>query len=614
MRLPVLILALVFAALRPAAGSALPDALAPLAAAVAPGAPLAPGDGLELARRHLAAVPTDVEAWRYAGLQLLALDRAAEAEDAFARAGDAVGRAAALIRQDRLEAARRVVEGNAIAAATAMELAGRVGLARGILAAALAERPGDVALLARLGALELADRRPLAALAPLTRGAELAPPGAPVRRLEVEALLAAGLPVRAHAQAEVARRAGLDGDEGLLLVDLAALQAFGDHRAAIGLAEDHLGRRAASAPVLRALATSLDHIGGRSRAEDARRKADGLAPAPAPAAADAPLAEAGRLEAAGDAGGARTVLGQAAAGLPGTLAGQRSRLLLARARLADTIGAALDDIEAARPGAALADLAAARHAAFAKAGRWPEAAAEAWSRARLRPDERAAAEALLAPETGRRLGWALVFGHLEELVARNPDDADRRLFALEANAAPPGSSVMALVHAHALDRLLPPEDPRSASGHRLRRQVLDRLQRIGAVAEFDPAAGRLALDGAGGSRLEVVVRTGSGRLTRIATPGRWIEARWDATGTRLQGIANSFGDRLELRWRGDRLAGLAAEGRWQFQAELRPDGTVARLEAPDPQRALRAYNAAVALVEAWPATDVDGARGLNFGE
>lgn len=477
------------------------------------------------------------------GRALLGLDRFAEAAEAFARVGDrSPAHAAALIRLGRLDEAETVVGGDLAAAADAFALAGDIGRARSLLSAGLADRPDDVPLLYRLGMLDLAAGRPLRAVAPLARAAELAPADAAVRVAEIRALTAAGMPVRAAQAAEQARRTGL-ADAALLAAELAARQAYGDHRGAVAAVEDHPGLVATDPDLARRLAVSLDAIGAKARAAEARLAAEAVASLPDSAIEDVPMGEQAR---------------------------RRAEALMA-------------------------------------AGDWAAAAAAVWQWAQLRPDDGAAATALLRPEVAGRLGWAAAFHHLGTLVARDPDDPARRLRACALHAEPPGNELLVLLHAHALDRLVDPGDPRAALGRARRGQALERLARLGRIADLDLAALRVAVERPSGERLDIAVDPLTGRLRRVSRDGGWLAARWD--GAELAEISTSTGGRLRLEWRDGRLARLVREGRHPFRADLAADGRVVRLE---PASAAGAYENARALIAAWPETDVSGAMWLRL--
>lgn len=511
----------------------------------------------------LAAAP----AWsgdRPDGRALMALDRFAEAAEAFVLANDrSPAHAATLIRLGRLDEARVLVAGDLGRAVEAFALAGEIGRARALLDSGLADRPDDAALLLRLGELELAAGRILRAVAPLARAVELAPADPAARLAEVRALLAAGMPVRAAQAAEQARKAGMV-DVPLLTLELTARQAYGDHRGAITAAEAHGALVASDAALSRRLALSLDTIGATTRAADRRKAADllELPPAP-PESMDTP-------------------------------AGPRAVPLGEQARLQ-----ALDLLAAER---------------------WAEAAPLVLDWARLRPDDGAAAAALLRPEIAARVGWAAAFRHLADLVARDPEDPARHLLACDLHAEAPGNELLVLAHAHALDRLAEPDDSRVARGRARRDQALERLARLGRILDLDVAAGRVVIERPSGELVDVTVDPATGRLRRIlqgassnalGQGARWIEARWRDNGTDLAEIVQSSGARLRLDWRDGRLVGLVAEGKGAFRAELTGDGGLLRVEPPG---AVSAYNDAVALIVAWPQTDVGGAMWLRLGE
>lgn len=477
------------------------------------------------------------------GRALMALDRFAEAAAAFARAGDrSPAHAAALIRLGRLEEARALAGDDLLAAVDAFVLAGEWGRARDLLAAGLADQPDEVALLRRLGELELVAGRPLRALAPLGRAAELAPADAGVRRGEVRALAAAGLPVRAAQAAEAARRSGVV-DSGLLAAELAARQAYGDHRGVIDAAEAHDTLVAAEPALARLLADSLDAIGARARAAHWRKEAATSVPAVPDGEGEPALGEQAR---------------------------HRALDLLATER-------------------------------------WDDAAAAVLDWAGLRPDDDAAVAALLRPEIARRVGWAAAFAGLGRLLARDPEDPARHLLACDLHAEPPGNELMVLAHAHAVERLVGADDPRVARARGLRDQALERLARLGRLVDLDLAAARAVVERPSGERVEVTVDPATGRLLRVVVGGRWIEAQW--SGGALAGLVASSGVRLRPEWRDGRLARLVREGGSDFRAEFGAHGEVAILRPPGVGEGLRD---AVALVTAWPETDVGGAIWLRL--
>lgn len=477
------------------------------------------------------------------GRALMALDRFAEAADSFAQAGDrSPAHAAALIRLGRLAEARDLVGSDLGAAAEAFALAGETGQARRLLAAGLADHPDDVALLHLLGRLELGAGRPLRAVAPLTRAAELAPSDAALRVAEVQALLAAGMPMRAAQVAEKARGTGI-ADGALLEAELTARQSFGDHRGAVAAAESQTALVLADNRLGRMLAASLDGIGAQARAAEARRLAEPAALAVAQPDGAIPLGD------------------------------QARRRAEDRLTAADWDGAAMAVVE--------------------------------W--ARLRPDDGAAATALLRPEIAARVGWASAFRHLGALVARDPEDPARHLLACDLHVEPPGNELLVLAHAHALDRLVEADDPRAVRGRARRQQALDRLARLGRIVDLDLAVPRVVVERPSGERLDISVDPLTGRVLRVAREGDWLAARWD--GAELAEISTSAGGRLRLEWRDGRLARMTREGRHPFRAELAVDGQLARLE---PASAAGAYEDARALVAAWPETNIGGAMWLRL--
>lgn len=270
-----------------------------------------------------------------------------------------------------------------------------------------------------------------------------------------------------------------------------------------------------------------------------------------------------------------------------------------RRKIAETVSP-----ETTRPAVPLGELARVRHDAAVAAGDWSRAAEAALDWARLRPDDGQAAAALLRPEILERVGAPRAFRHLAALVARDPDDPARHMLALDLHAESPGSELLVLAHAHALDHLMDAEAASRATERR--EQAIDRLMPLGRIIDLDVAAGRVVLTGMAG-RAEAWVDPATGRLRRFVQGPRWIEARWSEDGLTLLELAESSGARLWLDWRDGRLMTLTAQGRSPFRAELGADGRVTRI---DPDKADRAYNAALALIATWPRSDIAGARWL----
>jgi tetratricopeptide (TPR) repeat protein len=494
--------------------------------------------------------PADASAWSGPpadGRALMALDRFAEAVESFTQAGD-----------------------HSPAHAAALIRLGRLDDARALVAGDLTQAAEAFALAGEIGRARalleagLADHPDDAALLLRLGSLELAA-GRTLRAVAPLARAAELAPldpptrlaeVRALMAAGMPVRAAQAAEQArkaglvevpLLIAELTARQAYGDHRAAIAAAEAHGIVVDSNAALSRLLAVSLDSIGARARAAERRRIADTLAPA-MPAGPEAlPLGEQAR-------------------------------------------GRALDLLEAER---------------------WGEAAPAVLDWARLRPDDGAAAQALLKPEIAARIGWAAAFRHLADLVARDPEDPGRHLLACDLHAEPPGNELLVLAHAHALDRLAETDDARVARGRARREQALERLARLGRILDLDAAAGRVVIERPSGDVLDVTVDPATGRLRRIVQGPRWIEAIWRDNGVDLAEIKQSSGARLLLTWRNGRLVGLMLDAKAGFRAELSDDGGLAHIE---PARAVPAYNDAVALIAAWPQTDIGGAMWLRLGQ
>lgn len=617
---------------------------APEDATAGGGAAIAPGEAARL---------------RELGRTLADGERYAEAADAFARVGrlpagdpDAVAHMAVLIRLGRMEEARAVAGGTTPAAALAqvaraMIAAGEFGRARTLLDTALAQTSDAPALLTERARVEAAAGRPVRAVAYLEEAARRSPTDGAVVRALVRGLSAAGMPVRAVQAFEAAVTGGVGADEPLLVAAAEALQAYGDHRAVLDLAEAHAGLVDQSAPLSRAVAWSLGAIGARERAAERLRQALALAPPDAqaitllddvlPAAISAPILDDLRrrfpaMPGLFHAGGtpprdqAWVWLREAAAmdrpraaahlsrGL-GQVAGiGEGRMRLRLAELEEAPEAALAHVARADAlGVARGDVLAARFRVLAAAGRWDAAAPVAWDWSGVRPDAAAALDALFVPEVAERVGWARVFARLHDHVERDPEDPDRRLLALKRHMATGGSAVLALVHAQALERLAGGDDPRHAEGRRLGEQMRRALAEIGRLADVDFDGVRVVLDTDEG-RLEARFHPVTGRLLRFAVGEQWIAARWSPDGLSLEGLSDWRGNAVTAIRRDGRLAVIEAVGRGAFRAELGADGTPTAVRGTGTAVDLAdAYNAAIALLSAWPRTGLAGARWLRIG-
>lgn len=640
------------------------DAAPLLAAALDVGGALEPGDRLAMGRRWLAGHPHDAAAWRFVGRRLMELERPDEAAQALAQAetlapssSSAVELAAALIRLGRMDEARKAAESGQPdrraalrAVVRALVAAGELARARLALDGGLQEWPQDADLLADKGLLELAAGRPVRAIAPLQRalagaGTPLAAPDA-ARVALVRAWSAAGKPVRAFQAFTDLRPKGQPVNPIWLAAALDAAAAYGDHHAVDSLAEEYLDRVPDSPDILRRRAAAVAALGARMRAAEMWRRALRQAPpdeagvaalsalsaepeadlaalrrdmpwfpavwhtaaAPEP---DVPhlawpvLDKAARLEKAGDRAGALAALEAGLAAIPPLLEGQRALLLRQRARLEEP-GPALADLEAAqRLGLPRGEAAGARAALLLELGRPQDAAAEAWTAALARPDDLKTLEPLFQPAIAEVLGAPRLFGHLHDVVARNPFDLSRRLEGLRRHAGPGGSPLLALAHALALDRGAP-DDPRVAEGRALRDEVVGRLQALGRIEDIDVAAGRLVLERRDGVRVAVAVHPVTGRLLRYAEGPAWTAARWDDAGVRLLEMTDGAGNTLTLTWDAGRLAAMTQSGLASFHADFRPDGALERVEGPQgAAEATAAYNRAVLVVGRWVRGDLD---------
>ncbi|MBI5162634.1 MAG: tetratricopeptide repeat protein [Magnetospirillum sp.] len=245
-------------------------------------------DRLALARSWLDVHPRDARAWRFAGLQLVELERWEEAATAFAQAdalypfaADGVDHARALIRLGRMDEARRVVEQAAgriappdetgrlkalLLMARALNDAGELGRARLVLEAALAQSPQHPELLFELGRLELAAGRPVNAIGPLQRAVAMAPGHREARQRLVEAWTQAGRPVRGWEAFKDLKKSGLVMDAAWASAGIAALQSIGDHQGAETLAEEFLRQAPQSHWIMRDLAVSKAALGAKGPA------------------------------------------------------------------------------------------------------------------------------------------------------------------------------------------------------------------------------------------------------------------------------------------------------------------------------------------------------------
>ena len=632
------------------------------------GGALLPGDRLAWVRRWLIDHPDDAGAWRDAGSQLMALERWAEAADAFTHAAAlnpfvAAGtlRATALLHLGRMDAARAAIASAAARlapagdarnrlelghVARALAAAGELGRADGTLAAALALWPADPVLLLEDGRVQRALGQPVRAITPLRQAVDEG--GHAVREAMtelVEAWDAAGKPVRAFQAYKALRRKGHRPDPALAVAAMRAAMAYGDFAAADAVGDKAEDAAPEAPDVLAARAEALAGLGATGRAAEKMARALRLAPpdsgrlshleiwsdggdlpdlrrdmpwsaavwhAAPPAEPEAELAAAPHLAwpyldlaaRAADPAAARAALDRGLAAIPQSLPGQRAVLLGQRASLAADDRALADLAEAERLGLPEGEVARRRAAIFAARGRWAEAAAAAWAWAVARPDDGAAMAALFGPEIVAQLGWPSVFTRLHGWVQRNPDDRARALEALRWQAGPGGCPVQAVAAAEAL-AVGDPTDPRVAEADRLRARVMARLSRLGTVRRLDTATNRLDIERTDGTRIRAEFHPRSGRLIRYADGPAWMQAEWQADGTRLHSLADAAGDLLTLDWQGGRLAGLRLTGGAPLHALLGPGGAPQRIESDLPPAAAKAaYDAAAAVVEAWTADDL----------
>ncbi|MGE5548364.1 MAG: hypothetical protein ACM33T_15780 [Solirubrobacterales bacterium] len=623
---------------------------------------LSPGDHLATSRAWLESNAADGPGWRFAARQMAAVERFAEAADAFARAdrldpsgADPIARAAVLARLGRMDEARAVAAQAASSprdtiriVTRALVQAGELGRARTVVDTALARAPSDPMLLAERAAIEATAGRPVHAIAPLERAVAAAPKDAALRRALVRAWLGAGLPVRAYLAFEDARGAAILVDEGLLQAGIEALQAAGDHRAALALATD--GRRKPSAAILYAEAVSLAALGERAPAADRLRQAlqhrppdaqsvallESLVPPgeaaavlqglrkrypwvravwrgeakPPPELAWGWLAQAADLPPAD----ARSLLDHALVAIPERLAGQRAEVLVRAAELAPDPDTALARLkEAERLDVPLGDLSARRFAVLAAAGRWDAAAAAAWAWARFRPDDPPALDALFRPEIAGRLGWARVFAQLHDHVGRDPDDPARHLHAARL-AADAGAEILALVHVEEAERLLPEEAPLRMEARTLARRVEAALAALGHIGSLDAAGGHLVLRRPDGSELSAEVDPVTGRLRRLDAGRNAITADWSADGLDLERLHGPHGAAITLKRRDGRLVAVDRTGRMPFRAEIGAAGLPTAITAPSgtDEAAMAAYAKTEALLAAWSRAGIVEAAGLRL--
>lgn len=644
---------------------------------------LDPADRLALAHAWLAAVPDDVDAWRFAGRQQLLLRRFDEAVQSLARGCDAAGQSAALLRMGRMDEARRVVEQTAQGVdalrtmAAALTLAGEFGRARRLLDAAQEQWPEDAGLALERGRMELTAGRPVRAIGPLKRAAAALPGEREPVRLLVRAWRAAGMPVRAHEAFTAATAAGLAPDGPVLAEALAALRTMNDHRRAEPAARAWLDDHPESHWAMREQAAALDGLGShakaaalmrasfalmppsdeslerflaisiRSRPDDIveaalaqlrrdyptahavwRESARRLAQAGAGLRAKRALAEKAtaavpnqawpwlELAALLDPPAARETLDRGLAAMPPQLAGQRAQLHLHRATRADGLDAALADLDDyLRLGGDPAAFHRDGRALLAAAGRWDEAAAEAWAWTVLAPDDPDAQAAIFLPEARERLGYGAVFAHLADVVERNPHDPARLLAALERHTGPGGSPLLALGLARDLDRI-DPDDPRVRRGRELRTEVLAALATFGRLVDVDLTTMRLRLERPDGIDVVVEVHPASGRPQRRQDGPAWTEARWEAGGRLLASLSDSAGNAVRLTYdEHGRPRRMEGEGATAFSATLAADGRIAAIEGPNGrQAAMRAFNLVLPVLADWTRGDLAALPELPAGD
>lgn len=257
-------------------------------------------DRLAMARRWLTLHPDDSRAWRFAGHQLVEIERFAEAAQAFARAdslypfaSNGLERIKALVRLGRMDEARSVALGasatlfpagdtagreGARLIARAMAEAGEFGRGRDVLDAALTQWPTDAGLLADKGRLELSAGRPIKAIGPLRRSLASRPSDREARQNLVQAWSGADMPVRAYQSFTELRALGQAADSGWLSAAMAAARRTGSHRDAVGHGRDYLDDHPQSHRIMRDVALSQGAIGAEARAVSAMRRSFDLHP------------------------------------------------------------------------------------------------------------------------------------------------------------------------------------------------------------------------------------------------------------------------------------------------------------------------------------------------
>ena len=491
------------------------------------------------------------------GYELFRQERFTEAAALFDRdGGDAVTHAAALIRIGRNADALRLIDDSnprlaLLRGAAAFLAAGELGRATTLLDSGLGQWPDDIDFLARRGAVEMRGKRPLKALAYLTRVVELAPKDAGARLALVRALLVAGMPVRVHQAVEAARKAEIAIGPEMMDADLDAMQSFGDHREAVNLAEDYLEDGGLpTATILTRLAISLEAVGSTHRSAERRRQAEAIRPRKnsADKSFDAqPLGEIRRIEA------------------------ER----------------ALERKD------------------------WTTAAPLVSEWARVRPDSMESLDAVLNPEIAERIGWGAAFAHLYRVIQRDPTDPIRRLKAVQAHAAPGGSSLLALSHAHTLDAISIAGDSRQRIGQALRERVLARLALLGKIDDLDLESGVIRLVDPAGAMIEARINPESGRLLSFRHGDESIQATWDPTGAFLRQLTDSRGGKAVLTWSEGRVTRIVRSGRYPFDVELDRNGAPVRADGVN---VTPAFNATLSTIKAWEAADLDDAIRISLGE